>query len=64
MQWGHDRAAPKDSMGTSRRSSELENQLRRVRQEYLDVPNLRLTPAGAQRLFGLQPLGAWSFSKR
>ena len=30
-------------------------QLRLVREEYLDTPNLRLTPSGAQRLFGLQP---------
>jgi hypothetical protein len=30
--------------------------LHRVRQEYLDKPNLRLTPSGAQRFFGLQPL--------
>jgi hypothetical protein len=50
---GPDGTAPK---GTSPRASELEQQLRRVRQEYLDVPNLRLTPSGAQRLFALQPL--------
>ena len=31
-------------------------QLLLVREEYLDTPNLRLTPSGAQRLFGLQPL--------
>jgi hypothetical protein len=43
-------------MGTSTPSSELEEQLRRVREEYLDTPNLRLTPSGAQRLFGLKPL--------
>lgn len=53
MQDGPDGAAPN---GTSPRSSEWEHQLRRVREEYLDVPNLRLTPSGAQRLFGLQPL--------
>ena len=38
------------------RSSELEEQLQLVRQEFLDTPNLRLTPSGAQRFFGLQPL--------
>jgi hypothetical protein len=43
-------------MSISPRSSELRNQLRRVREEYLDAPNLRLTPSGAQRAFGLQPL--------
>jgi hypothetical protein len=43
-------------MGTSPRSSELEKQLRRVREEYLNAPNLRLMPAGAQRVFGLQPV--------
>jgi hypothetical protein len=40
----------------SLRSSELERQLRRVREEYRDAPYLRLTPSGVQRLFGLQPL--------
>jgi hypothetical protein len=44
------------AMVTSLRSSELEQQLQHVRQEYLDTPNLRLTPSGAQRFFGLQPL--------
>jgi hypothetical protein len=43
-------------MVTSTHSAELEEQLLRVRQEYLDTPNLRLTPSGAQRLFELQPL--------
>jgi hypothetical protein len=43
-------------VSTSPRSSELEKPLRRVREEYLDAPNLRLTPSGAQRVFGLQPL--------
>jgi hypothetical protein len=43
-------------MVTAPRSSELEEQLSRVRQEYQDRPNLRLTPSGAQRLFELQPL--------
>jgi hypothetical protein len=42
-------------MSTSIRSRELEEQLQQVRQEYLDTPNLRLTPSGAQRFFGLQP---------
>ena len=42
-------------MITSLHSSEFEEQLQQVRQEYLDTPNLRLTPSGAQRLFGLQP---------
>jgi hypothetical protein len=43
-------------MITPTRSAEIEEQLLRVRQEYLDTPNLRLTPSGAQRLFELQPL--------
>jgi hypothetical protein len=43
-------------MVTPTHSAELEEQLLRVRQEYLDTPNLRLTPSGAQRLFELQPL--------
>jgi hypothetical protein len=42
-------------MGTSPRSSEFQDQLRRVRQEYLDTPNLQLSPSGLQRLFGLRP---------
>jgi hypothetical protein len=56
VQNDHDRAAPKGSRDTSSRAAELERQLRRVREEYLDVPNLRLTPSGVQRIFGLQPL--------
>jgi len=56
VQNGPDGAAPKGSKRTSPRASELEQQLRRVREEYLDFPHLRLTPSGAQRLFGLQPL--------
>ena len=56
VQNGPDGAVPKGSKRTSPRASELEQQLRRVREEYLDVPNLRLTPSGAQRLFALQPL--------
>jgi hypothetical protein len=43
-------------MVVATRSSELEEQLQLVRQEFLDTPNLRLTPSGAQRFFGLQPL--------
>ena len=43
-------------MVTPTRSAELEEQLLRVRQEYVDTPNLRLTPSGAQRLFELPPL--------
>jgi hypothetical protein len=42
-------------MATSPRSPELDEQLRRVRQEFLDTPSLRLTPWGRQRQFGLQP---------
>jgi hypothetical protein len=42
-------------MDTLTRSVELEEHLQLVRQEYLDTPNLRLTPSGAQRFFGLQP---------
>ena len=44
------------AMGTSPRSSAFEDQLRRVRQEYRDTPNLQLSPSGLQRLFGLRPL--------
>jgi hypothetical protein len=44
------------AMGTSPRSPEFEDQLRRVRQEYLDRPNLQLSPSGLQRLFGLRPV--------
>jgi len=43
-------------MSTSPRSSELNDQLQRVRQEYLDTPNLQLSPSGLQRLFGLRPM--------
>jgi hypothetical protein len=43
------------TMGASPRSSRLERQLRRVREEYRELPDLRLTPSGVQRLFGLQP---------
>ena len=42
-------------MGASARSSERKERLRRVRQEYLDTPNLQLSPSGLQRLFGLGP---------
>jgi len=42
-------------MGTSVRSSPLEELLQRVRAEYRDMPSLRLTPSQAQRLFGLEP---------
>ena len=43
-------------MGASPGSSELARQLRRIREEYEDVPHLRLTPSGVQRVFGLPPL--------
>jgi hypothetical protein len=43
------------AMDTSPRAPEFEDQLRRVRQEYLDTPNLQLSPSGLQRLFGLRP---------
>jgi hypothetical protein len=42
-------------MATSPRSSECEDQLRRVRQAYLDRPSLQLSPAGLQHVFGLPP---------
>ena len=42
-------------MGTSARSSPLEELLQQVRAEYRDKPSLRLTPSQAQRLFGLEP---------
>ena len=34
----------------------LENLLRRIQGEYLEMPGLRLTPAQAQRLWGLNKL--------
>jgi hypothetical protein len=37
------------------RSTEFGDLLRRVRGEYGEAPNLRLTPSQAQRLFGLDP---------
>ena len=36
-------------------SSPFDDLLQRVRAEYGDVPNLRLTPSQAQLLFGLEP---------
>ena len=40
--------------------SEVDGVLLRVRGEYLEMPGLRLTPAQAQRLFGLDALAAQS----
>ena len=48
--------SPDQFMGAPPRSSELARQLRRIREEYRDVPHLRLTPSGVQRVFGLPPL--------
>jgi DNA-binding IclR family transcriptional regulator len=42
-------------MNTSPRSAPLAALLQRVREEYREMPNLRLTPSEAQRLFGLEP---------
>jgi hypothetical protein len=39
-------------------ASPLEERLQRVRDEYTERPNLRLTPSQAQRLFELEP-SAW-----
>lgn len=36
-------------------ASPLEELLQRVRDEYADRPNLRLTPSQAQQVFGLEP---------
>ena len=45
-------------MNASLRSVPLTELLQRVRAEYTERPNLRLTPSQAQRLFGLEP-SAW-----
>jgi len=37
-------------------SSPIETLLHRVREEYREMPSLRLTALQAQRLFGLEPL--------
>jgi hypothetical protein len=37
-------------------SPPIETLLRRVREEYREMPSLRLTALQAQRLFGLEPL--------
>ena len=39
------------------RSPAFEDLLHRVRAEYGEAPNLRLTPSQIQRLFGLDPPG-------
>ena len=38
--------------------SEVDDVLLRVRSEYLEMPGLRLTPAQAQRLWGVDALSA------
>ena len=42
-------------MSASNRSARFPELLQRVREEYQEVPNLRLTPSQATRLFGMQP---------
>ena len=42
-------------MIASKRSAPLPELLQRVREEYREVPNLRLTPSQAARLFGMEP---------
>lgn len=42
-------------MGSFPRPVAPEALLQRVREEYREIPSLRLTPAQAQRLFGLEP---------
>jgi hypothetical protein len=41
-------------MGLSR-AARFDALLHRIRAEYREMPNLRLTPSEAQRLFGLEP---------
>jgi hypothetical protein len=36
--------------------SSLDERMQRVREEYREMPSLRLTSSQAQRLFGLEPL--------
>jgi hypothetical protein len=43
-------------MRASPRSDPLVELLQRVREEYREIPNLRLTPSQATRLFGVEPL--------
>jgi len=42
-------------MSVSPRSAPLADLLQRVREEYREMPNLRLTPSQATRLFGVEP---------
>lgn len=42
-------------MSASPRSAPLAELLQRVREEYREMPSLRLTPSQATRLFGLEP---------
>jgi hypothetical protein len=42
-------------MSLAYRDVAIDDALRRVRGEYLEMPGLRLTPAQAQRLWGLDP---------
>jgi NAD(P)H-nitrite reductase large subunit len=42
-------------MGASIRPDPLVALLQRVREEYREMPNLRLTPSQATRLFGVEP---------
>jgi hypothetical protein len=43
-------------MSASSRSAPPADLLQRVRAEYRDMPNLRLTPSQATRLFGVEPV--------
>jgi sulfite reductase beta subunit-like hemoprotein len=42
-------------MSASPLSASLAELLQRVREEYREMPNLRLTPSQATRLFGVEP---------
>jgi hypothetical protein len=42
-------------MSPSNRTAPLTELLQRVREEYREMPNLRLTPSHATRLFGVEP---------
>lgn len=44
----------------ARHACEVDDVLLRVRGEYLEMPGLRLTPAQAQRLWGLDAIAAQS----
>ena len=46
--------ATRDKRDKKEETMELENVLRRIRAEFAEMPGLRLTPAQATRLWGLE----------